>query len=783
MYSTMKYDTGQGNTESWIVSETAFNAKYLGKCEVVMSTGNGYMGLRSAHEESYAGEIRNLFVNGTFNKAFDNEVTELPNAADVTRMEIEINGELFNLERGVTKGYRRDLKLRSGEVTRTFIWISPRGDEVKFTFRRFVSMADLHIIGQRLEIEPLSSNVTVKLKSGIDGRMTNSGAQHFIEGEKRLHHNKYMQLVQTTSESKVDFVINTVHKFLKGSVGFHPDKGLIRIERRKIYFEYQFEAAKGETVFVEKISNLYTSRDKELLGCSLPQIKKISLDAIISQTGKGYSMLFEESKKAWEERVWHKLDIEIDSENTFDQLAVRFAIYHLFIMTPAHDNRMGVGATGLCGEGYKGHSFWDTELFILPYWVYNKPEVARSLLEYRYLSLHGARRKARENGYSGAQFPWESAWLEDGEVTPLRAGVDIVTGEEEKVWTGIRALHISSDIVYAIWQYYNATKDQDFMDKCGYEIVFDTAKFWQSRLEWKEEQGNYQITGTMGPDEYKENVDNNAFTNYMAHWNISLAIGYYEQLKKSNLYLFYYMSEKLDLEGAYKLWIDKVDRIYLPKPNEDLIIPQSDNYLSLKQVDLSKYKNQEVVGSVRDDYSLKELQELQVSKQADVLILFYLLEDLFNEETKKENFYFYEASCLHDSSLSLSCHSILASDLKEKTLAYSLFERAARIDLGPNMNTNNNGIHAASMGGMWQCVVNGFGGVRMNEGKLRIEPNLPDKWRKLKFPLMWSGDMLIINISKAELQVENVTRLNSTIDFIYKDRVYRLTDKAVIELK
>ncbi|MFZ5354259.1 MAG: glycoside hydrolase family 65 protein [Bacillota bacterium] len=780
MYTAMKYDMGKDDCENWIIAETAFDYKHLGKCEVIMSTGNGYLGLRSAHEEAYVGETRNMFVSGTFNKAFENEVTELPNAADVTSMNIEINDVSFNLLTGTIIDYSRTLNLKTGEVIRSVIWESPKGDTVRFTFRRFTSLKDLHLIGQRVEIEPISGDIRIRLKSGIDGRVTNSGTQHFIEIEKRLYENQFLQILERTNESSIDFIINTTHGFFRNNNGFKPGKPLIRMERRRLYQEFCIDAVKGEGIAVEKLSNVYTSRDKDMEGHGLSDIRKISLESLKAQASKGYAELLRESSDKWLAEIWSRLDISIQSENSFDQLAIRFAIYHMTVMTPSHDSRMGIGATGLCGEGYKGHSFWDTELFILPYWIYNNPKVARGLLEYRYMTLPAARRKAAQNGLSGAQFPWESAWLEDGDVTPSHVGVDIITGVEEKVWGGIRALHISADIAYAVWHYYRATGDEDFMNSCGYEIIFETARFWQSRLEWKESSGNYQLTEVMGPDEYKEKVNNNAYTNYMAYWNIKLAKDSYEVLKETNPELLEKLSRHLKLRESYHQWAGMLDLIYLPKANEELIIPQDDDFLSHRQIDLSKYKNQNAVNSIRDDFNLSELYELQVCKQADTLILFYLLEDMFDYETKLKNFYYYEARCLHDSSLSLSFHCILASDIREMSMAYKLFEKAAAIDLGPVMSSSNNGIHAASTGGIWQCVVNGFGGVRIKDNKLHIEPKLPEQWHRLRFPLMWKGDLLRIEITKEIMIIENTTRNNDEIILLHNGLKHSLKDKIVL---
>ncbi len=775
----MLYDKKRGNLENWIVTEEVFDKRYLGKCEAIMSQGNGYMGIRAATEETYIGEVRNTFVGATFNRFDESEVTELPNAADLIQMEIELNGHILNLDSGIVKGYSRDLNLRSGELTRSFVWITPGGDEISFKFSRLVSLRNKHIVAQKAEISCVNNKLDIRLKSGINAQMTNSGVQHFTEGEKRLYEGEYLHLVQTTTQSKIDFVLNSVHSFKLDNSAYEPSS-LIMMDRRKIYYEFKGFALGGQVLSIEKISSINTTRDMGSEDCSLQELRAKTLEAIKLESSKGYDRLLNESSEEWDNQVWNKTPIEVESENPYDQLAIRFAQYHLRTMTPMHDNRMSVAAKGLSGEGYKGHSFWDAEIFVLPYFTYSDPAAARNLLEYRYLSLSGARRKAQDNGYEGAMFPWESAWLEDGEVTPVWGAADIVTGKATKIWSGFIEQHISSDIAYAAWQYYQITRDEEFMDMYGYELMLDIAKFWSSRLEWNEERQRYHINNIMGPDEYKEHVNNNAFTNYMAHWTIKNAISYSEELKDKKPDIYERLNRVLELDETLKTWLDRIDRIYLPKPNEQQVIPQDDTYLQKKLIPLAKYKNQENVGLIFKDYNLEQVNNIQVSKQADIMILFYLLESLFTKEVKTANWSYYEPKTLHDSSLSLSTHSILASDLGDSDLAYELFRKASEIDLGPNMKTSDHGIHAASIGGLWQCVVNGFGGVRLLDGEIRIAPHLPKSWSRLKFPLVIKGDSLLIEVTRNLIKIIKTTQVNSYLEININNQKYILDSELAI---
>ncbi len=768
----MKYDLGKNEFKNWIVSEIKFEEKYIGKTEAIFALGNGYIGLRSANEERYLNEKRDLFISGTFNKANKNEVTELPNVADVTEIEIFINGKHLMLNASNNKEYVKYLNLKTGELNRTFVYLDEEGNKYSLKFNRFVAQDRLHVIVNRVEVTPLSKTANIRFISGINGQVTNTGSQHFNEGEKRVYEYKYIQMLQETSESCITFIQNSAHNiYINGDK--IEEKPELSIDRRKVTISNNYDLTQGQTLVIEKFSNIYTTRDITSENLTIEQIRDASLDEIKEISNMSYEILFNSNKEVWSS-YWNDQNIVIEG-NDYDQLAIRFAQYHLKVMTPSHDNRCGIAAKGLSGEGYKGHSFWDTEIFILPFYTYSKPEIARKLLEYRYLSIGGARKKAKDNGYEGAMYPWESAWLEDGEVTPVWGAVDIVTGKSTKIWSGFIEQHITSDITFAIWQYYMVTNDEDFMEKYGYEIMFDTAIFWASRLEWDEIKQRYHINEIIGPDEYKEHVDNDAFTNWLAYWTIETAINYYNKLKESDSEVIRKLESKLSLQNAMENWTTKLPKIYLPEPRDlDNVIPQNDTFLSLEDIDLTKYKNQEHIGSMFKDYNLDQVNKIQVVKQADVVMLLYLLEHKFSKEVKKANYDYYEKRTLHDSSLSLSTHSILASDIDEKDLAYKLFQEATKIDLGENMKTSDHGIHAASLGGLWQIVVNGFGGLRMVGGNLRINPKLPENWSRLSFSFMWKGNKLDIELTKEGIKIEVKDEMLEEIEILVYDTKYVL---------
>lgn len=771
MKNIMNYTSGTGELENWLVEESAFDPAHLGKCEAIFSQGNGYLGIRSALEERYIGEKRTLFVTGTFNCFGETEVTELPNFPDVTCIPLEINGRPFRMDLGTLHSYRRTLNLKTGEVTRFIDWEGPTGERLELTFRRIVSKADEHVLGAKITVRPLSGPVRIRLESGIDGQMTNTGSQHFHEGDRRIFDSKFLQMVSKTTQSAVTAAVQSTHRiFLDGREWTAP--ALPIISRRILGVRLDLDVPQGSELVLEKLSCVYTSSHQgyDSLEASIAALSAAEdgLAKIRFVYHEGYDRLFAASADAWK-KYWLEQDVRIDSCDGFDQLAVRFALYHLAVMCKTDDNRVGIGAKGLSGEGYKGHSFWDTEIFILPFFLYTQPDAAKTLMEYRHRGLAGAYRKAKENGFRGAMYPWEAAWFDDGEVTPLLGEADIVTGKPIPILTGQIEQHVTADIVYAVWQYVLITGDREFLRRCGTEIIVQTARFWVSRLEWNNRLDRFEINDVIGPDEYKEHVNNNAYTNYMARFNMDLALELINDWKTQDPAFYREMDQRLRLDEAAAEITAVHKKLYLPQPGPNGIIPQFDGYLDLKEINLEKYKKSETVGGIYQDYNAEQINELMVSKQADLMVLFYLHDRLFDGDIMLKNYRFYEARTLHDSSLSKSTHCVLAASLGLLEEAYSFFRRACEIDLGPSMKTSNHGIHSAAMGGIWQCVVLGFGGLKIRDGELSLSPHLPQGWSGFEFPLVWHGTPLRVTVTAEGTTVRN--NGGASVQFLLYDSI------------
>ena len=749
--------------DKWKIEESVFSEKTLGKHETLMTLGNGYMGIRAGFEEEYAGQCRGFFIAGTYNRAGLNEVTELPNIADITAFEITIDNERFSLLNGKIHEYNFALDMKTGELKREVIWESTGNKKFKMIFRRFVSLENRHLVCSKVNIEALDGDSTVKIKTGVDGRQTNSGVQHFSEIEKRVYDNKFIQYVQRTTESNVDIYLNT---FLHVKPVLNKS---FTIERRKLLEEITGVIKKTEILEIEKISLVYTSVDKEFINKDI-NIGAYSLDKIKELESSRYNELFHKSSQSWD-IFWNKSKIDIESSNEFDNFAVNFSLYHMQIMTPFHDNRFSIGAKGLTGEGYKGHVFWDTEIFMLPFFLYTNPETAKQLLEYRYGNLDEARKKSASKNYKGALFPWESAF--DGkEETPEFAAINIKTGKANRVWSAEKEIHIVADIAYAVIEYFHVTGDSEFMENAGLEILYECAEFWVSRAETDSKTGKYVIKDVIGPDEYTEHIDNNTYTNYMAEYTVSETIKLFENFEKKKEKIYLKLAEKLDIKEKLPLFRNFIANIYLPVPDEKGIIPQDDTFLSKKIIDISRYTGSDSKQGILKDYTRDEVVDMQVLKQADLVMFLYLFKDKFSKEIIRKNWNYYESKTIHDSSLSMAIHAITALYFGAKDTAYKCFQKACLIDLGSNPNSSDDGIHAASLGAVWLTCIKGFGGISENNGVLNIEPVLPDNWERLEFPLVFRKKSFRIKIDKES--VELFSESNDILEIFVNKQKYEL---------
>ncbi|EHQ9030326.1 glycoside hydrolase family 65 protein [Escherichia coli] len=423
-----------------------------------------------------------------------------------------------------------------------------------------------------------------------------------------------------------------------------------------------------------------------------------------------------------------------------------------------------IAAKGLTGEGYKGHVFWDTEVFLLPFHLFSDPTVARSLLRYRWHNLPGAQEKARRNGWQGALFPWESARSGEEE-TPEFAAINIRTGLRQKVASAQAEHHLVADIAWAVIQYWQTTGDESFIAHEGMALLLETAKFWISRAVRVNDR--LEIHDVIGPDEYTEHVNNNAFTSYMAYYNVQQALSIARQFGCSDD-AFIHRAEMF------------LKELRLPEIQPDGVLPQDDSFMAKPAINLAKYKAAAGKQTILLDYSRAEVNEMQILKQADVVMLNYMLPEQFSAASCLANLQFYEPRTIHDSSLSKAIHGIVAARCGLLTQSYQFWREGTEIDLGADPHSCDDGIHAAATGAIWLGAIQGFAGVSVRDGELHLNPALPEQWQQLSFPLFWQGCELQVTLDAQRIAIRTSApvslRLNGQLISVTEESVFCLGD-------
>jgi kojibiose phosphorylase len=718
------------NQTGWTVIETQFEPSQLNHKETLFSLSNGYLGTRGTFEEGYPGACTATFINGVYDDVAVMH-TELVNCPDWLPVAITVGGDRFSLNRGEVLRYQRQLDLRWGILSRDVLWRSPSGHTINVHFERMVSMADEHVLVQRCTVTPVDFEGAIEVEASLNGDVNNHGVKHLewlnqggMDNRVWLHKRCCHSGIELGMAARLTCTDKNAQIRAAGSQGCPTLTTTLLVQP-------------GQTVTLEKVVTVFTSPE-------------VSAPAIAAQERlaslPSYTIMLAAHGAVWDD-LWQDCDVVIEGDPTA-QIAVRYNLFQLLAAAPRHDDRLSIPAKTLSGFAYRGHVFWDTEIFILPFLTFTQPKIARNLLSYRYHTLSGARRKAKEAGYEGALYAWESASTGD-EVTPRWVFAE--DGTPVRIWCGDIELHINIDIAYAIWHYWQATGDNDWMQQKGAEIILDTAVFWGSRAEWNAVLGCYQIRDVIGPDENHERVDNNAFTNRMVQWHLETALSILKWLSESQPQRAAELEAQLDLTPERLQQWDHIARhmLVLYDPQTGLI-EQFEGFFNLEDVNWADYKGR--TQSMQAILGIEETNKRQILKQPDVLMLLYLLRQCplktrfanrDNQEILQTNWDYYSPRTDHTkaSSLGPAIHAILACDLGKSQEAYEHFMRAALVDLEDVRGNANEGIHGASTGGMWQAVIFGFAGVRLTEmGPIVDTSHLPPGWTRLKFKLQWRGN-------------------------------------------
>jgi len=770
------------NYEPWKITEKEFNIDNNHHNESVFSIGNGYIGIRGTLEEDYTGpggtSTTGIYVNGVFASEciiYGEEAPKQPqcsqtivNLADWTIINLYIDGEKFDMLKGQVEDYSRYLDMKQGILNRQLVWESPEGKRVKIDIKRFISATRKHLGLIRYTVEPLNFSGKIKLVSSLEGdvrnkyhlrnpkalTMVNRG---FVEDSKEMY---LEQIIGSTNISLATVVKNDLSVEQGGKVIDNSKKFLdiSIIEGDKLSQDYTVDVETGDKIILTKYLSVYDFCEPEV-SLDKEKIKKLSHDkdnnyehdkfsnlgihsnqdsyllenalSTVKEAYKdGYNHILSEQIDFFD-RYWQDIDVKIEGDLSLQQ-AFRYNALQLFQST-GRDGKTNVSAKGLTGEFYEGHYFWDTETYVIPFFLYSKPEIVRSLLLYRYNILDKARENARRVRLDGALFPWRT-----------------INGEEASAFFmgSTVQFHINADIAYAIHQYYNATFDQEFIYNYGVEILIETARMWASRgCHIPLLDNKYCFNEVCGPDEYKPGVSNNCYTNYMAKFNLEYASEMIKKMKDEEPEQFNKLAKKLEFDNdELDRWDQLVDDIFLPYNEQLAVHPQDDSFLLKDDIDIDSLDESEF--PLVANWHPLTIWRYQVIKQADVILLMFLLGDQFTFEEKKANYDYYEPRTTHDSSLSPSIYSIIAAEVGYYQDAYDYFIQTVRLDLDDFNENTWKGLHLAAMGSSWLSFVHGFAGLRNYQGVLNFSPYLPEDWDSYEFKIWYRNCHLKVHVEK-----------------------------------
>jgi kojibiose phosphorylase len=696
----------------WLVVEEGFIGEREHEVESLFAIGNGRMGARGALAEGSGRSSPATFVAGLFEipPGDPSAVPDLVRLPPWTHFQLRVDDQPIRLDTGEWIEHRRTLDLRQAMLWREWRHRDEHGRITRVRGMRLASQADRRLLLQSVTLAPENYSATIVVER-----------------------DPMRQAVVTTLAGQS--VAVATDGMLERPEAVEPAGAGHQREGQDTVEQVELEVQMGSTYRFDRLVSVATSRDSgEPLEDAFRHLGGVR--------PKGVQRLVREHQDAWRQR-WRDSDVRIRGDH-YAQRALRFAIYHLLSAVNPDDDRVSIGARALTGPAYKGHVFWDTEIFMLPFFTFTYPPAARALLMYRYHTLGGARAKARNAGYRGAMYAWESADTGE-EVTPT--SVLSPNGKIIPVLAGLQEHHISADVAYAVWQYWKATSDDEFLLAAGAEIVLETARFWASRVT-RGSDDRFHILEVIGPDEYHEGIDDNAFTNVMAQWNLRCALQVAGLLQRRWPERWEVLARELQLsDEELEGWREVADAMYTGFDPSTGLFEQFRGFHGLEYIDLTQYEKRTAPMDVllgRDRVKCS-----QVVKQADVIMMLALLWEQFPAEVRERNFRYYDPRTGHGSSLSPPVHALVAAKLGDIALAQKYFRQTAEIDLSDNMGNAAGGVHAAALGGLWQAAVFGFAGLDTSTPHPTLHPNLPSHWQSIELTIYVRGERFTLSAGEA----------------------------------
>ena len=708
---------------AWILGAAGYDPLREGSLESRFAISNGFLGIRGTRAVTRGARWvvpPHTYVAGLFDTlGTKSAIPELVPAADWLKIRISLSGRPLVHHPCDASSHRMTLDLRRGALLAESGLLKTSGVGIRIRTLRLVSLSERAVGLQLINLEVEDGEAEVTLEASFEGVGLGLLPEQIDRdlGVWRTQHSGKSVAMATASSLQVegdDFPATTVDR---------------------LTWTWTWKARAGQIVCFERTVTVARNEAQDL------DPGKGARQKLNAARHLGWRGVLAEHETAWASR-WQSSDVEVGGDDAAQQ-ALRFAIYHLNSAANPADERVSIGARALTGDDYHGHVFWDTEIYLLPFYILTWPEAARALLMYRFHTLDAARAKSARLGWRGALYAWESA-DSGAETTPEqvigadRRVIDILSGREEQ--------HISADVAYAVWQYWQATRDEAFLRDAGAEILLETGRFWASRA-LLEADGCRHIRDVIGPDEYHEHVDDNAFTNVMARWNIRRALDVAALLRERWPECWKSLSSRLGLDAAeLSEWRNAADTITTGLDPKTGLFEQFAGYFALEEIDLADYAGRSVPMDVV--LGRERTQGSQVIKQADIVALLGLLPAEFVGETGAANFRYYEPRCSHGSSLSSAMHAFVAARLGYSETAMRYFRQTAAIDLADTHVAIDGGIHIAALGGVWLTAVFGFAGLSLLDDGVAIDPQLPAAWSSLGFGFQWRGRRLKITIDQ-----------------------------------
>lgn len=760
----------------WSLHSYGYRPEEEGSQEALYTIGNGYFGTRGALEETSANDINypGTYIAGMYNRlpslvsgrtVYNEDFVNCPNWLPIT-FKID-QGPWFNPNEVEVLDMERFLDFQTGTLNRTLKVRDEQGRETLLVSQRFASMADAHLAALQYQIIPLNYEAKITVRMGLDGTVINYGveryrelsSQHLDPIEEGWQEDRLFLLVET-NQSNIKIAEAARHKVMLDDREFEPAYTHSSIPGA-VYSSFSRSLSAGETLTCQKIVSLYSSN---ISGIDTPlMIARKHISRVSS-----YETLLQASSSAWE-GMWKKIDIQVKGDRQAQQL-LRLHLYHLLVTTSPHTNYLDVGipARGLHGEAYRGHIFWD-EVFVMPFYDLHFPDTARSALMYRYNRLGEAQKYARDHGYQGSIFPWQSGSSGREETQVLH--LNPISGDWGPDFSSLQR-HVSLAIAYNIWEYIWITDDLEFLAQYGGELFLDICRFWSSKADYDQEKDRYSINNIMGPDEFHEKypdaleggLRNNTYTNLLVAWVFQRAIDLLDMLpeREEN-----HLRERISLKDQeIEHWLEISQNLEIPL-SEEGILEQFEGYFELEELDWNYYR-EKYDDIHRMDRILKAENKspdhYKVAKQADTLMIFYLLsegkvQELLErlnyqvpENFFEKNFHYYLKRTSHGSTLSRLVHAYLAHLIGEEDLSETFFMEALTSDYQDIQGgTTAEGIHVGVMAGTVLYVIRALGGLNWENGYLILNPHLPPTWRELSFNFGFKGSRYYVKITPEQL--------------------------------